>query len=92
MDDKKNQVPYIVYESALATMERTIKRLWILCIILIVLLVSTNIAWIRYESSFTDVITTEITQEADSESGDAINVNGDYVNGQSKADSEDYQN
>lgn len=71
MDDHKD-VPYIVHESIMARMERMIKRLWILCIILILLLVGTNGAWILYESQFIDEVT--VTQE----NGDGYN---NYVDG-----------
>ena len=60
MDDHKD-VPYIVHESIMARMERTIRRLWILCIILILLLAGTNGAWIYYENSFEDEVT--VTQD-----------------------------
>lgn len=71
MDDHKD-VPYIVHESIMARMERMIKRLWILCIILILLLAGTNGAWILYESQFIDEVT--VTQE----NGDGYN---NYVDG-----------
>jgi hypothetical protein len=58
MDDHKD-VPYIVHESIMARMERMIKRLWILCIILILLLAGTNAAWIVYENSFEDIVVTQ---------------------------------
>lgn len=58
MDDHKD-VPYIVHESIMARMERTIRRLWILCIILILLLAGTNGAWIVYENSFEDIVVTQ---------------------------------
>lgn len=45
-------VPYIVHESMMARQERTIKRLWILVILLILLLFGSNAAWIWYESQF----------------------------------------
>ena len=41
-------VPYIVHESSMARMERQIKRLWITVLVLIVMLVATNGAWIWY--------------------------------------------
>ena len=41
-------VPYIVHEASMARMERHIKRLWITVIVLIVMLVATNGAWIWY--------------------------------------------
>lgn len=59
-------VPYIVHESAMARQERTIKRLWILLIILICLLMATNGAWIAYEAQFTDEI---ITVESNTDDG-----------------------
>ena len=54
-------IPYFVHEGIVARMERTIRRLWILCIILIVLLAVTNGAWIYYESQFVDEVT--VTQD-----------------------------
>ena len=41
-------VPYIVHEASMARMERQIKRLWITVLVLIVMLVATNGAWIWY--------------------------------------------
>ena len=46
------EIPYVIMEGVMARAERTIKRLWILCIILIVLFVGTNLAWIIYELQF----------------------------------------
>ena len=43
-------VPYIVHEGAVARLERVIKRLWVLAIVLIVLLAASNAAWIWWES------------------------------------------
>ena len=59
-------VPYIVHESAMARTERAAKRLWAAIILLIVLLVGTNCAWIYFESQFETVSTTfEVDQNAD---------------------------
>ena len=41
-------VPYIVHEASMARMERQIKRLWVTVLVLIVMLVATNGAWIWY--------------------------------------------
>ena len=41
-------VPYIVHEASMARRERQIKRLWITVLMLIVVLVATNGAWIWY--------------------------------------------
>lgn len=70
MDNK--DVSYITFESVITRMERTIERLWILSIILIILFVGSNIAWIYYESQFVDTIETttiEATQD-----GEGINI------------------
>lgn len=61
---KVADIPYIVHESAMARMERQLKRLWITILVLIVFLVGTNVAWIWYESQFEDVYQ-EVVQEAD---------------------------
>lgn len=77
-------VPYIVHESAMARMERTIKRLWIALILVICLLVATNGAWLWYENQWEVVETTEITQENDGGYNNYIGNDGDIYNG--KAD------
>ena len=71
-------VPYIAHESAVARLERVIKRLWVLAIVLIVLLAASNAAWIYYESQFE---TTETTIEAKQETTDGNNyaVGGDLI-------------
>ena len=76
-------VPYIVHESSMARMERQIKRLWITVLVLIVMLVSTNGAWIWYESQM-ETIYQEVTQEADT--GTNNFVGGDVIG------ETDYQN
>lgn len=82
-------VPYIVHESEMARLERVIKRLFILLIIIIVMLFGTNAGWLWYESQFEDVETT-VTQELDSgEGGDAIINDGVHINGESTTDSND---
>lgn len=55
-------VPYAVHESSMARMERNAKRLWITVILLILLLVGTNCAWLYYDSQFETVKSTT-TQE-----------------------------
>ena len=91
MDEHKD-VPYIVHEGIMARMERTIKRLWILAIILIVALVGTNAGWIYYESQWQYVDTTtsqEVTQDVDSGGGSAtITGIGDVNNGESSTNGE----
>lgn len=86
MEDEKN-VSYLMYESAQARSERINKRLWILCIVLIVALVGTNAGWIIYESQYEDVVT--VSQEVDSHESPAY-VNGTgamTINGESETNS-----
>lgn len=79
-------IPYLVHESDMARQERTIKRLWVLCIILILLLAGSNAFWFYYESQFEEVI--ETTQEVTQENSDGINnfVGGDGVITNGEAD------
>lgn len=42
LDGSDKIVPYFVHEGMLARQERTIKRLWILCIIIFLALIGTN--------------------------------------------------
>lgn len=80
-------ISYAAHEGIMARMERTIRRLWILCIILIVLLAGTNGAWIWYESQFMDESLT-VTQDLDSgNGGDAVINDGVHINGESETDS-----
>lgn len=70
-------VPYVVHESDMARLERTIKRLWILLLVMLVLLVGTNGAWIYYENSFEDI---SITQENEDGYNNFIGNDGDITN------------
>lgn len=70
-------VPYVVHESDMARLERTIRRLWILLLVMLVLLVGTNGAWIYYENSFEDI---SITQENEDGYNNFIGNDGDITN------------
>lgn len=62
-----------------AMAERTIKRLWVLIILLIVLLFGTNAAWIVYESQFvSEESVVEIDADQDADGGSNYVVGGDY--------------
>ena len=78
-------VSFAAYESMKATLERTITRLWIALILVIVLFVGSNVAWIWYESQW-EVFETEVTQEADRGINNYIGNDGDIYNGKT-----DYQ-
>lgn len=91
MSDKETnqntQVPFLVYDSTVARFERTIEKLWILCIIVIVLLIGTNAFWIYYENQFEDIT---VTQEVDNGEGNTnVSGIGGISNGESEADSTD---
>lgn len=64
-----------------AMAERTIKRLWICVLVLIIALIGTNAGWLYYESQF-ETITTEVTQENADGYNNYIGNDGDVVNGE----------
>lgn len=75
------QIPYIVFESAMARFERSNKRLWIVILVLIISLLGTNAGWIYYESQWQVVEATEYQQDVEQETDDGGNntfVGGDY--------------
>ena len=76
MEENKT-IPYYAHEGMMARMERTVRRLWIICIILIILLAGTNAAWIWYEMQFEDVVTTEISQDVSQDGGTNTFIGGD---------------
>lgn len=67
-NEKVTMIPYFMAESMADRQSLTIKRLWILCILLIVLLVSTNALWIWYESQWEYY--EEVEQDVEAEMGD----------------------
>lgn len=62
----ESTVSRYAFEATLVSFEATVKRLWIVIIILILLLAGSNAAWIYYESQW-EVVETyqEVEQEAD---------------------------
>ena len=89
---EEKMIPYIAFESVTSRQERTIKRLWILCIILIIALLGTNAGWIYYESQWQVVENSvEQTVEATADGDSDLNLNtvgGDYYGGESEGASE----
>lgn len=77
--ENPQSIPFVAYESACTRIERTNKRLFILCILLLIALIATNSGWIYYESQFQVVETTdtEVSQEADG-NGRNFFVGGDF--------------
>ena len=81
-----------VYDLLAVLAERTIKRLWVIIILLVVLLFGTNAAWIYYESQFSmeEVTSTEIEQDTDG-GGNNYVIGGDF-NGEAKDQSDKAEN
>lgn len=74
---------YIDILSSMA--DRTIKRLWIVIILLLVMLFGSNAAWIYYESQWA-VVESSVTQEAVADGDNDLRlVGGDYYGGTSNA-------
>lgn len=87
-DRRADPVSYAAFEGMKATMERTIRRLWILALVLIVLLFGTNAAWIYYESQWEVTETTEVSQDVNTENGSAYVAGiGSVYYGESEANS-----
>lgn len=86
----EKNIPFFVHEADMTRMERTNHRLWILCILLLIVLIVTNGGWIWYESQFESYTETTVTQEANAEDGSAENrfIGGDYY-GESETDNND---
>ena len=86
MSDFKDMppVPFAAHESALARSERHNKRLWIVILVLIGALIGTNLAWIVYENSFEDIVSTEEIIVDAEENGIAnyIGQDGNIYNGE----------
>lgn len=80
-----NKLAYLVYESSMARMERTIRRCFITMFLLIALLLATNVGWLIYESQFeTEAVQIEAEQDGDNNSV----VGGNYYG---QAESQNYK-
>lgn len=82
MDNNNNMVPYIVYESAEAKSERTIKRLIIALVITIILLFASNLIWVLEFFSFDTV---DATIDAGSGTANFIGEDGDIIYGENNS-------
>ena len=69
-----------IHDAYMAMAERTIKRLWILCIIIFLAFVGSNLGWLYYEFQFADEEMTTITQDLQADNGDAIVNDGVHIN------------
>ena len=75
----KEKRKVIAQTPKVARLERVIKRLWVLVLVLIVLLAASNAAWIWWESQFEEV---RIEQENESGYNNFIGNDGDIYNGE----------
>lgn len=89
----ENKLAYMVYESGLARLERTVTKLTVIVILLILMLFGSNLAWVIYENQFEEYekIEIEADQEADNNSNNYI-VGGDYYGEQTKDKNNDNKN
>ena len=78
-DKAPASVPYVVHESAMARAERTQKSLVWVIVLLIVLLVGSNIAWIAYENSFDDMTETYTVEQDGADTNNSV-INGGVIN------------
>lgn len=95
MDENVQMIPYAVHEGGMARMERTNRRLWILCLVMFLALVATNAGWIVYENQWEDVTTTtqEVQQDVDTGDGDGdvfVHGIGDFYGADKAERKEDY--
>ena len=86
MSKEAVSIPYYVAEGMLDRQSATIKKLWIMCILLIVLHVGSNALWIWYESQFM-YYEQSVEQEIDSEGNTTvIGIGDNYDKGETKSD------
>lgn len=86
MSKEAVSIPYYVAEGMLDRQSATIKKLWIMCILLIVLLVGSNALWIIYESQFM-YYEQSVEQEIESEGNTTvIGIGDNYGKGETKSD------
>lgn len=85
MSKEAVSIPYYVAEGMNDRLSAANKRLWILCILLIILLVGSNGLWIWYESQFLYYEQT-VEQDIESDGDTAVIGIGDYY-GTSKTNS-----
>ena len=58
----KEFVSFIVFEGEMTRLERVIKRLWILCIILFIALITTNCLWLAHSQNINGTQCVETNQ------------------------------
>ena len=85
MNKDTASIPYYVAEGMIDRLSATNKRLWVMCILLIVLLVGSNGLWIWYESQFM-YYEQSVEQEIESEGNTTvIGIGDNYGKGETKS-------
>ena len=91
---ENKSVPYVAYESALMHSSKANKRLTIICVILVIALILSNLAWIIYEKQFETVEETteeyydyDVDQKSDNGDNNFIGRDGNIINGNSEGKS-----
>lgn len=78
-DKKPSSVPYAVLADFKETAKANSLKWFIICLVLIVLLVGSNIGWLVYESQFEVVEETHQEVVQDAENGENHFVGGDVI-------------
>lgn len=74
--DFQTSIPYVAHESAMSRADRQNKRLWIVIILLVLLLVTSNCVWLWYESQFETVSQIKEYDASADDGGNAV-INDD---------------
>ena len=82
MEEKKISDKDFAIECITAMYERSIKRLWILCIIILIICAGSNFGWFYYNSQYETIKETEVTQENEQGNNNYIGNDGDITNGE----------
>jgi hypothetical protein len=82
-----DSVPFIVHESALARMERQLKRVWIALLVSIGVLLATNAIWIWYISQY-DFVSYTVSSGGGGHAS-YIGNDGNIYNGESDSEEAD---
>ena len=88
MENEQLTVPYIVHESAMARSERHIRRL-VIALIVAVVIVVTNIAWLWVWNSYEYVGESESVSVEGEGTANYIGNDGDITNGEDNSNKED---
>lgn len=80
----QNDIPYIAYEAAQARSERCIRRLIILCLVLVSMLFASNLAWLLFIDQY------EVVGEAESISMQAADGHANFIAGNGEIDNGEY--